>query len=175
MRAKPGLPVQPLALQELRLADWMALKAARREAFACGVPGLDTYFHRLAVQQSAKGLASVFVLVEQPRPEVAIGFYALSAAQVEAAHLPAALAKRLPRYPIPCFRMGRLACHVSHQGQGLGAVLLGLAVSRCRQAMQSVGAVVLIVDAKDTQAAGFYAHHGFSAASDAPLSLFLKL
>jgi hypothetical protein len=28
--------------------------------------------------------------------------------------------KRLPPYPAPCFRMGRLACRSDQQGRGLG-------------------------------------------------------
>lgn len=38
---------------------------------------------------------------------------------------------KLPRTPAPCFRMGRLARHRDHHGEGLGEILIGCAVDRC--------------------------------------------
>lgn len=36
--------------------------------------------------------------------------------------------KKLPRYPVPCFRLGRLAVESAHQGKGLGVPPLGLCI-----------------------------------------------
>ena len=44
--------------------------------------------------------------------------------------------------------MGRLARDLRWRGESLGALLIGLAVERARQARQSVGGYALIVDAK---------------------------
>ena len=55
-----------------------------------------------------------------------------------------------------CFRMGRLARALRWRGEGLGALLLGLAVERCLQAHRSVGGYALIVDAKGEEAKSFY-------------------
>jgi GNAT superfamily N-acetyltransferase len=161
-------------LQELLLTDWVAL-GHDRTAFDCGVPALNEFLHKYAVQQSQKGVTTVYLLIDSRHSADVLGFYALSAAQVEATRLSATAQKKLPRYPIPCFRMGRLACSATHQGKGLGGILLGLAVERCRQARLLVAAFALLVDAKDAQAAGFYAHFGFTALQDAPLSLYLPL
>ena len=49
----------------------------------------------------------------------------LSAAQVEVQQLSDTERKKLPRYPVPCFRMGRLARHSAQAGTGLGEVLMG--------------------------------------------------
>jgi GNAT superfamily N-acetyltransferase len=161
-------------LQELLLGDWIDL-GHDRSSFDCGVPALNEFLHKFAQQQSKKGVSTVYVLVDQRAPDQILGFYSLSAAQVEAARLSSAAQKKLPRYPIPCFRMGRLACSAAHQGQGLGHILLGLAVERCLQARKQVAAYALLVDAKNDSAARFYAHYGFTALQDAPLSLYLPL
>lgn len=83
--------------------------------------------------------------------------------------------KRLPRYPIPCFRLGRLACRADRRGTGLGKLLLAGAVERCLRARQQVAAYALIVDARDDGAAAFYRHYGFAACASNPLMLYLPL
>lgn len=161
-------------LQEILLGDWIDI-GHDRSNFDCGVPALNEFLHKFAQQQSKRGVCTVYLLIDQRDPSQILGFYSLSAAQVEVSRLSAAAQKKLPRYPIPCFRMGRLACSQVHQGKGLGRILLGLAVERCLQARKQVAAFALLVDAKDEQAARFYVHYGFTALQDAPLSLYLPL
>jgi GNAT superfamily N-acetyltransferase len=146
-----------------------------RAGFRCGEPALDDYLQRFAAQQSERGVSTVYVLVDDARPSVILGFYTLSAAQVDVLQLSVADRKKLPRYPVPCFRMGRLACSTDSQGQGLGKLLVGCAVDRCLQARKSVGAFALLVDAKHAQAKEFYQHYGFSACVDSPMTLYLPL
>ena len=146
-----------------------------RAAFACGVPALDEYIARFAEQHRRRGIASVYVLTESKRPDFILGYYTLSAAEVDVNQLPEADRKKLPRYPIPCFRMGRLACRSDQHGQGLGKLLLGCAVDRCLKARQQVAAVALLVDAKDQGAKTFYLKFGFKSLLDAPLTLYLPL
>ena len=104
-----------------------------------------------------------------------MGYYTLSAAEVDGQRLTEAERKTLPRYPVPCFRMGRLACRSDRQGQGLGKLLLGCAVDRCLKARQQVAAYALIVDAKDDAAKDFYVQFGFKTLLDAKLTLYLPL
>ena len=146
-----------------------------RAAFRCGVPQLDEYLHRFALQQQRKGVGNVYVLVDSDAPSLILGFYTLSAAQIDCAGLSAADRKKLPRYPIPCFRLGRLACHIDHKGRGLGKLLVGLAVGRCLQARQQVAAFALIVDAMNAEAKAFYEHYGFVPCIDSPETLYLPL
>ena len=161
-------------LQELLLSDWIELGHDRTK-FDCGIGALNEFLHKYALQQSKKGVSTVYLLVDRRDGADILGFYSLSAAQVEVTRLSAVAQKKLPRYPIPCFRMGRLACAAEHQGKGLGGILLGLAVARCLQARKQVAAYALLVEAKDELAAQFYAHYGFTAFHDAPLSLYLAL
>lgn len=108
-------------------------------------------------------------------PSVVLGYYALSAAQIDADQLADADRRRLPRYPIPCFRMGRLACRKEHQGKGIGRLLLGCAVERCVKARDEVASYALIVDAKDDAAKAFYEHYCFVPCVDRPHPLYLPL
>ena len=146
-----------------------------RAGFKCGVPALDDYLHKYAAQQNAKGISTVFVLVDDAAPSKILGFYTLSAAQISVQQLSDAERKKLPRYPIPCFRMGRLARATESHGAGLGEVLMGCAVDRCLHARSLVGAYALLVDAKDEKAKLFYTQYGFSTCADSPMTLYLPL
>lgn len=146
-----------------------------REAFECGVPALDDYIRRFAEQHRRRGISSVFVLTDSAQPEHILGYYTLSAAEVDGERLAPTDRKKLPRYPVPCFRMGRLACRSDQQGRGVGKLLVGCAVDRCLKARQQVAAFALIVDAKDAAAAAFYRHFGFVPFMDARLALYLPL
>ena len=44
-----------------------------------------------------------------------------------------------------------------------------------RAANSEIAAAVLVVDAKDDQAAQFYQHHGFASLADSALTLLLPL
>lgn len=146
-----------------------------RQEFGCGVPALDEYLHRLAEQHRRRGITSVYVLTDSIQPERILGYYTLSAAEVDGLRLADADRKKLPRYPVPCFRIGRFACRTDQQGRGLGKLLLGCAVDRCLKARLQIAAYALIVDAKDVAAKSFYEHFGFSALRDSPLTLYLQL
>lgn len=146
-----------------------------RQGFDCGVPALGEYIHRFAEQHRRRGISSVFVLTDSAQPDRILGYYTLSAAEVDGQRLSEAERKKLPRYPVPCFRMGRLACRSDQQGRGLGKLLLGCAVDRCLKARQQVAAYALIVDAKDDAAKAFYLHFGFKTLMDAKLTLYLPL
>jgi len=146
-----------------------------RAAFHCGVPALDDYLHKYAAQQNSKGISTVFVLVDDMAPSNILGFYTLSAAQIDVQQLSDTERKKLPRYPIPCLRMGRLARAIESRGAGLGEILIGCAVDRCLHARSLVGAYALLVDAKDEKAKLFYERYGFSPCVDAPMTLYLPL
>jgi predicted GNAT family N-acyltransferase len=146
-----------------------------RQGFECGIPALNEYLHRFAEQHRRRGISTVCVLTESAQPERILGYYTLSATEVDRQRLTEAERKKLPRYPVPCFRMGRLACRTDRQGQGLGKLLLGCAVDRCLKARQQVAAYALVVDAKDDVAKAFYVHFGFKTLQDAPMTLYLPL
>ena len=103
-----------------------------------------------------------------------LGYYSLSAAQIDAVQIGERTQKKLPRYPVPCFRLGRLATHSAHRNRGLGRLLMGCAVERCIEAKKHV-AVALVVDAKGENDKSFYEHYGFIPCRDDPMTLYLSL
>lgn len=146
-----------------------------RQGFKSGVADLDVFLSRFATQQSKKGITVVRVLVDTDSPKTILGYYSLSAAQVDTSDLEAADQQKLPHYPVPCFRLGRLATHLDYRGRGFGRLLVGLALTRCLEAQKIVAAYALIVDAKDATAAAFYRHYGFTLCKDNGQSLYLPL
>lgn len=146
-----------------------------RAGFECGVAVLDEYLRRYAEQHRRRGITSVYVLADSARPDFILGYYTLGAAEVDVARLSDPDRQRLPRYPVPCFRMGRLACRADQRGRGLGKLLIGCAVDRCMKARRQVAAYALLVDAKDETGRDFYVHFGFRPLVDRALTLYLPL
>lgn len=143
-----------------------------RSDFESGVVALDQYFQTRVGQDIKRRVTACFVATDA-QGQIA-GYYTLASASVLLTDLPDAVVKKLPRYPsVPAVRMGRLAVHKRCKGKGLGAALLADALRRAVTA--EIAAYALVVDAKDKNAASFYAHHGFMALPDQPLFMFMPL
>lgn len=143
-----------------------------RTPFSSGTAPLDDYFQRQVTQDIRRRVTACFVALTCEQ-RIA-GYYTLASTSVLLSELPAAIGKKLPRYPsVPAVRMGRLAVDQNFKGQGLGGALLADALDRAANA--EIAAYALVVDAKDESAASFYRHHGFIALPDSPLTLFLPL
>jgi ribosomal protein S18 acetylase RimI-like enzyme len=76
---------------------------------------------------------------------------------------------------MPAAMLGRLAVDSNHTRQGLGEHLLLDAMQKVLMTSETVGTLVLVVDAKDQQAAAFYQHFDFIPFPSQPLRLFLPL
>jgi GNAT superfamily N-acetyltransferase len=141
-----------------------------RSRFRCGVEALDRYLRVQAGQDARRRVAAPYVLLEPPSPMV-IGFYTLSNTAIQATDLPAALVKRLPRYPLlAATLLGRLAVDILRRGEGLGTLLLLDALRRCLRS--ETASLAVVVDAKDEAAVAFYEGHDFLRLSDLPNRLF---
>lgn len=146
--------------------------ASDRSYFESGVAALDRYFQTQVGQDIKRRVTACFVATDT-QGHIA-GYYTLASASVLLTDLPDAVVKKLPRYPsVPAVRMGRLAVNQLYKGKGLGAALLADALRRAVTA--EIAAYALVVDAKDENAASFYAHHGFMALPDQPLFMFISL
>lgn len=124
-----------------------------------------------------RGVAAVYVLWDAQDDALA-GFYTLSTGSVEPTGLPDALAGHLPRYDaIPVMLLGRLALSADplYRGQGLGGVLLVDALRRARSLSREIGAVGVIVDAKDEGVRDFYEKYGLVQFPDRPLRLIIAM
>jgi GNAT superfamily N-acetyltransferase len=146
-----------------------------RATFACGVEVLDRYLREQASQDQRRHVAAVFVLVDQVDRALA-GYYTLSAASIELIDLPPEVARRLPRYPVlPALLIGRLAVDRRRQGQGLGNLLLADALKRCVRLHTELGAMAVLVDAKDDLARTFYERFGFQRLERQTRRLYLPM
>lgn len=148
------------------------IKPSLLSKFDCGVEELNTYLKRFAKKNDKLGVGRTYVLIEGTG---VLGYYTLSMAQIEFKSLPKSASGRLPKYPIPAVRIGRLAVSANAQGRGLGEFLLMDALSRCLGVSEEIATFAVIVDAKDQQAKNFYLKYGFLPFEDQELSLFLPM
>ncbi len=146
-----------------------------REAFDCGEAALNEFLHRYARKSHELGGAKTFLAIDDADAKTVLGFYSLCPASVEYARTPEIVRRGLARHDVPGFRLARLAVDRKFQGQGLGGQLLLAAGRRCLLASAEVGGVVLVIDAKNERAAGWYASYGAVPLLDAPLSMVLPL
>jgi len=142
-----------------------------RDSFDCGIAALNDFLSRQAGQQR-KDFGKTYVALGDADVAIA-GFVTVSAGQVAASELPANL--KLPRYPVPILRIGRLAVDRRFQGQGVGHELLAFALHLALDFSERVGLYAVVVDAKNERVAGFYRKLGFRPTLDNALCLYLPL
>lgn len=145
-----------------------------RRAFSCGTSALDRYLGQQAGQDVRRRIARVFVCTAEDNGTV-LGFYTLSALSIDPRSLPESPGRKLPRHPVPCALIGRLAVDTSVHGQGVGHMLLADAIERTIGASATLAIHAMIVDAKDDAAKRFYVDFGFLPLQDNPMRLFLPL
>ncbi len=146
-----------------------------RRNFDCGSAELNEYLRRYARQNHESGGAKTFVAVPANQPAQILGYYTISPGAIEFAKVPATVTRRLGRYEVPVFRLGRLAVDRSVQGSGLGGELLLAAGRRALSVAVQVGGVALAIDAKDERAARWYERFGALRLLDDSLKLVLPL
>ncbi|MFZ4626458.1 MAG: GNAT family N-acetyltransferase [Rhodoferax sp.] len=139
--------------------------------FDCGEPALNIFLQRLARQQADRDHSRTYVATAPGESRIR-GFYAVSSSSVNFENWPADL--KLPRYPMPVARLGRLAVDVREQGSGVGAALLLHAMQLTVQLAQHIGLFAVVVDAKNEAAAAFYERYGFGRFPDQKMSLFIS-
>lgn len=146
-----------------------------RNGFDCGSPELNLYLSRYARQNHESGGAKTFVAASVTEPTRILGYYAISPGAIDYAHVPTSVTRRLGRYDVPVFRLGRLAVSLDTQGQRLGSALLFAAGRRALAVAAEVGGVALAIDAKDERAAEWYQRFGALRLLDSRLRLVLPL
>jgi predicted GNAT family N-acyltransferase len=145
-----------------------------RESFDCGKPELNNYLRQIAGQHVKKSLARVYVACEENDPSRIVAFYSLNGCEIKSEELPDPIRKKFPGR-IPAVRLGRLAVAKVNQGQGVGEQMLFHAMWNVGQVDAIIGAVAMLVDAKDAEAKRFYLKYGFIKLPDRPLNLFLPI
>jgi len=116
----------------------------------------------------------VFVAVAADDPRI-VGYFALTAAEIDHVDATARIRKGMPHFPIPAVLISRLAVDRRNRDLGVGKSLLKDAFARVIAASQTIGIRAILVSARDEEAAGFYEHFGFRRSPTDPRKLLLLL
>ena len=160
---------------DIRLDEEIKAKAEKASALL-GLKSLTEYVVRLMDEDSTKVLsehesitveANIFdqfmaASVPLPNKKYPIcSFYSIAPSSISRDTLPQAMAKKLPRYPIPVFLLAQLAVHKEFHGSGLGKVSLIKALEYLWEINSHMRAYAIVVDCLTEQAESFYAKYGF--------------
>ncbi len=148
-------------------------KLHKRKEFKCKKKPLTQYLHRYARQNDDNNIAKTFVAVDDDNK--VLGYYSLSTSSIEFKDFPEAFAKRLPHYPIPAALIAKLAVDSNIDSQGLGARLLIEALQNILAVSEEMAIKVVLVDAIDEEAKGYYLRFGFIELPGNELKLFLPI
>ena len=144
-----------MQIRPLQLAD-------TKGGFTCGVPALDLYFAKHAWTHESASVARVYVLEDDQASGAIVGYYTLSAREVDRERLLVPLpGGAFPKRPLPVFYIGCFAVAKGRQGQGLGRRLMGDALRRCLDGLEAIGSVGIFLDSNDEASTRFYQGLGF--------------
>lgn len=148
-----------------------------RQSFDCDVHELNIFLKQHANQNQSKNISKTYVAVvtSVDDDKKIYGYYTLSAGHIQCDQLPEGIKSKLPKYPIPIARIGRLAVDKNHKGQGIGGFLLYDAFSNVLSIADKMGIFAVVVDAKNDDAKAFYGNYGFMELQDSGLTLFLPI
>jgi GNAT superfamily N-acetyltransferase len=134
--------------------------------FSCGNQSLDKWLERCRDADRA-GTSRVYTWRDGGR---IVAYFATAPHLVHREHVPGTLARGAPD-TIPGILIAKLALSQDLQGRGLGGALLVDALEVCLSAMRIAGGRLIIVEAIDDRAQGFYEHYGFSGLAEDPRRL----
>ncbi|GAB5497763.1 MAG: GNAT family N-acetyltransferase [Pseudohongiellaceae bacterium] len=136
-----------------------------RDSFQCGKDELDNYIKAQAAKHMKAGISRTLVLTakpEEPDSKSRIcAFFSITPGSISRDTLPAVLAKKLPRYPVPVFLIAQLAVHEDFQGRGLGKITLIRSLEQLARIHAEMPAYAVVVDCVDNEAERFYSQYGF--------------
>lgn len=137
-----------------------------RDSFDCGRESLNNWFRRHAWANQVNNVSRVTVLTAAESARI-VGYFTLSAAQIERSFLPKPQQRNRPD-PVPAILLGQLAVDKAYQGQGHAVDLLLHAYKRTLVASETVGCMALITHPVDDVVRGFYVRWGFQDLSFDP-------
>jgi ribosomal protein S18 acetylase RimI-like enzyme len=150
-------------------------KLHRRQEFDCGDSQMNLFLQRYARQSHDRGASKTFCAIDNTDGGRILGFYTVAPSSIEREGLPAAVTRGLSLHDVPGYRLARVATDVNVAGMGIGSQLVAHAALRCVRAAEEVGGVLLIIDAKNEQAAKWYVRLGAYPLPERPLTLVMPL
>lgn len=139
--------------------------------FDSGVPSLDEWLRRRAVQNQTSGASRTFVTCKEGK---VVGYYALASSAVISAAAPGRFRRNMPD-PIPVVILARLAVDRTVQGKGLGHALFQDAAKRVIHAAEAIGIRGLLVHALSEDAQAFYVTLGLEVSPLDPMTLMVTI
>ncbi len=139
------------------------------EGFECGDESLDAWLIDRALRNQADRSSRTWVVSAGGRVVV---YYASSAAVVLRVEATKRAARNQPD-PLPAVLLGRLAVDRRYQGHGLGKALLKHFIVKSIEVAELIGVRVVLVHARDSTAAAFYAKFGFEPSPIGELTMML--
>jgi GNAT superfamily N-acetyltransferase len=115
------------------------------------------------------------VIVAIDERQKVLGYYAVSAINIEFANRPETLPPSVTEYPIPAAFISHLAVDKTCARKGVGASLLIDALQRIEDASAQTGTRLVMVQAASTTARTFYLHFGFIPVAGEPARLYLPI
>lgn len=145
------------------------------DGFDCGHDALNIWLCEHAWRAIGQGTRT-YLLIEDDT-EAVVGYFAVAPHLVERDALPSSVRRGAPSR-IPAILLAKLALDTRLQGQGLGSELLMHALVTIIEAARAARAArgrLVVVDAIDGDAAGFYRAHDFQPSPADPKRLMLKI
>lgn len=128
------------------------------QSFTSGNSDLDSWLRDASITADRAGTARVYLWLDDN--ERVIGYYAVVPHGIRREEVPSSVGRGAPDV-IPGFLLARLALSEELHGQHLGGELLVEALTTILNAIRLAGGRVIVVDAIDDRARGFYEHFGF--------------
>lgn len=141
------------------------------EDFSSGNHDLDDWLRASGKTADRAGSARVYVRIDDG--DAVDGYFAIVPHVVRRSDLPPAVGRGSPD-SVPGFLLARLALSGDSQGIGQGGELLVDALRVILDAIRIGGGRVIVVDAIDQRAHGFYEHFGFRPVPDDDGRLVMK-
>ena len=136
-------------------------------SFNSGSKDLDNFLKKYAFRNDQNGYGKTFLMFDN---NLLVGFFTISSSSIKFEEFPTK--ESLPRYPIPCIRIARLAVQKEMQGKGYGKALLTQAFIKILSVVDTIGVRLVVVDAKESSAS-FYEKYGFKRLLTDKLSYYL--
>lgn len=139
--------------------------------FACGKPELDHWLRQSALHADAAGTGRTYVWADDAQTVVA--YYTLVPHTVDRELVPRSVGRGGPKQ-IPAILLARLALTTDLHGRGWGEALLTDALERALEGIAVVSGRLIVVDAIDEDAVGFYSRYGFKRTAPESRRMFMK-
>lgn len=141
------------------------------DAFSCGNNDLDYFLKKYALTNDKNGYGKTFLLKDDNE---LVGFFTICSSSIKFDEYPNYEKVVIPKYPIPCIKIARLAVKLSKQGKGYGKELLKQAFLRILNVADTIGVKLIVVDAKKGSSK-FYEKYGFNRLKNDGLSYYLLI